>query len=257
MSVRFETTNGASRWALTEGVAALGQAEIAVPINWTEDEGRDQQVVRLLMFIEAYINQQSRRILAGEVLTYGWTTLQFRHEGEIPDSAENERLIVHELHDSLGSDDSGYVAGVDEAIALVEAQERALRRNRITGVAEHPHRMHSAIVCSEVTRRSGELVEPLMLERTERVGPRDSGWVLRCVSQTHNHDDPAELHSVHLLHVVNLWPVTFAYLAMPMGTAVMLSEREVVVFPPGQNDGVPDPNPEWQLPGQLPPQAGW
>lgn len=248
MQVRFEVSDDLPRWAMTDSLTVLGQADIAVPLWWTKDEARDQQIVRLLRFIAAYAASQSSRISTGQTLTYGWTTLRFSRQADSSPASANECLVVHELRAPFGGDDTAYVAGATQAIELVQVQERALQRNRITGVAEHPHRMHSAIVCTVVDGSTGMPAEPLVLERTEPMEPRDSGWVLRCLRSDHDHDDPSVLHKIHLLHLVTAYPVAFAYLAMPVGTAVMLSDQQVVVFAPGQDSGVVDAGARRHLP---------
>jgi hypothetical protein len=246
--VRVGELGETARKAWTEGLSALGQAEIVVPLQWSEDSERDRLIMRLLEFIGAYVARQPRRILAGQTLTYGWTTLRFDAADVQPRAGAIERLVMHELCDPFGVDAAQYCAGAARAIGLVRVQGDALRRNGITGEAEHPHRMHLAIACTRAMRRNGSLAEPLVLERDEPTEAHDSGWVVRCADPAHNHDDPNELHRVHLLHVVSAFPVVFGYLAMPAGTAVTVSEQEAIVFPPREDEGVVDPMPSRALP---------
>lgn len=243
MNVHFTPGEGGVRWAWTEGLTALGQAEIAVPLTWPEDQVRDHQIVRLLEFVKHYVTKQPKRILPNQTLTYGWTTLRFAQQKipSLPGGAD--WLVVSELGEPFGSDPGAFIAGAEQAIGLLQAQEDALRRNRITGHAEHPHRFHRAVVCTEVMRRDGSLTEPLVLLRSREPdnSTHDSGWYVGCNRPDHNHDDPDELEFIHLLHVVQIFPTTLAYLAMPVQTMVVISDAEIVFFPPGSDAGVLDP----------------
>lgn len=123
----------------------------------------------------------------------------------------------------------------------MQLQDDVMRRNRISGMAIHPHRTHRVLVCNEVMRRNGSLSEPLVLNRTEPDTMDDSGWCVGCNSPNHNHDDPNVLDFVHLLHVVQVFPTILAYLAMPVDTMLVISQAEVIVFPPGSEAGALDP----------------
>ncbi len=240
MRVHFEAIDNTTRLARTDGLVALGQTEIDVPLPWTDDPERDAYVTRLLRFIEAYVTEQPRHIEAGQTLTYGWTTLRFvRQEPSVV-----ARLRMQELCEPFGAGSATYCDGAARAVELLRVQENALRRNRVTGTSDHPHRMSWAISCTKAVEQAGSLAEPLMLERISEPDAHDSGWVLHCAQlaerPTHNHDDPNELHRVHALHIATDYPMAFAYLGMPVGSAVLLLEQEVVVFRPGENDGIPD-----------------
>ena len=64
------------RWARTEGLAAYGQHEMALPLTWNEGNWRDDQAKTLLSFIGSYIYIQPQRISPSETMRYGWSSLQ-------------------------------------------------------------------------------------------------------------------------------------------------------------------------------------
>jgi hypothetical protein len=69
-----------------------------------------------------------------------------------------------------------------------------------------------------------------------------SGWFVGCCDQEHDHDNPHELATVHLLHLVQRFPGLFPYVAMPVGTALLFEENQAIIFRPGEQEGQVDPS---------------
>lgn len=231
MQIRMSTGDALPRRAWTEGLEALGQQELGVTLPWPQGDARDEQVMRLLRFIEGYVSSQPRRIMAGQTMKYGWSTLRF-----VADEQEN-RLLIEELSNPHTSGESAYVPGASRAVAL---QEEVLRRLRITGESGHPHRSNTAIVCNRVTPETVGSLRPLQVQRLERPDGRYSGWFVGCVGGGHDHDDADQLEQVHLVHLVARLPGLFPYLALPVGAALLFEAEQVVVFRPGEQEGHSD-----------------
>ena len=77
MQIHFSEHQAGQRYAQTEGLQALGQQELAVPLFWQQGDQRDQQIIRLLKVIGQYISDQPKRITAGQTMQYGWSMLRF------------------------------------------------------------------------------------------------------------------------------------------------------------------------------------
>lgn len=245
------------RWAWTDGLAALGQLELLAPCLWPEGDWRDREVMRLVNFIGDYVRQQARPIAEAETLQYGWTTLRFRRlyrappRARDPDAPIGDGLVIQELRAPLLESPPAYHDGVALALDLLRLQEDAIRRNRVAGVAEYPHRSRLAIACTRVAPSEPKAIRPVIMERSPREG-QDSGWVFRCVDPEHDHEDPGELVQAHLIHLVRAFPAALAYLGMPIGTAVLFADAETVVFRPGEEAGQVDPGPAKEsAPGGL------
>lgn len=237
MEIRMSRDAGQPRWAWTEGLGALGQQEVATPLPWPEGDARDEQVMGLLRFLEGYVAGQPRGIVAGQTLRYGWALLRF-----VADE-EGHRLMLEEMRDPWRFGEAEYVPGVARTLALKWIQDEALRRNRMTGSAVYPHRASTAIVCSRVTPETIGRLRPLGVHRLEEPGEDFSGWFVGCEEGGHDHDDADELEQVHLLHLVAGFPGLFAYLALPVQTALLFEAERVIVFRPGEQEGFADPAP--------------
>jgi len=251
MQVCFTSNGDRERWAWTEGlrdIALAGdqerpQAELGVPLPWLPHETRDGQVERLLTFLNRYLLRHGKPIRASQTIRYGWTMMRTRPL----EQGSQERLVLQELVEPFAEHASAFADGVHTAIALLAIQEEAIRRNRITGTAEHPHRGDSAIVCSHVDPGGGS---PLALTRSSLTDRQyhDSGWFAGCQDRAHNHDDPDQLRGVHLSHLVARYAWTFPYLGMPAGTTITRDGASIVVFGPDEHRGHVDDAAPFTLP---------
>ena len=150
-------------------------------------------------------------------------------------------MLIEELEHPFVLDDTSYVPGIAHTIALMQLQAGALRCNSITGDVIYPHRSHYALVCKRVTPTTVQLLRPLMAHRAWQPAARNSGWFLGCCSNDHDYDDPEELATIHLSHLVEHFPGLFPYIAMPVDTQVVFEESQVIVFRPGEQGGQVDP----------------
>jgi hypothetical protein len=252
MRVCFTSNSEGDRWAWTEGLRdvplagelELPQAELGTPVPWPADELRDGQVDRLLTFVHRYLTRHSRPIRGGQTIRYGWTLLRTR---PLEDEDGWERLALQELANPFAEQATSYIDGVRSAIDLLAIQEEAIRRNGITGTAEHPHRDDNVVVCARVDRGGST---PLTLTRQSLTQRRfhDSGWLAGCRERNHHHDDPEELQGAPLAHLVAAYSWIFPYLGMPAGTAVVREDAGIVVFRPDERRGALDDARPFALP---------
>jgi hypothetical protein len=229
------------RWIWTEGLRTLGQQEMAVRVSWPEHDLREQLLTHLLYFIESYLIKQSKRILSGQTLRYGWTLLHFVSDDCHLSRLGTDVLLIEEMQDPFSHNNFSYISGVAHALALLQVQNEAMRRNVITGEANHPHRSQQALVCTRITPETIALLRPLRVERVWEPDVQNSGWFIGCCDQEHDHDHPHELALFHLLHLVERFPGLFPYLAMPVGTMLLFEENRAIIFRPGEDEGQIDP----------------
>ena len=243
--MQVHITKGAKgpRWAWTDGLHAYGQAEVAVTLPWPEGDPRDQQVKDLLRFLEKYVMEQHGRILPGQTMRYGWTMLRFREDEQNDCGQGTETLLVEELREPFKFGELAYVPGASRALQLVAIQQGVIRRNRITGDSEHPHRSKLVMVCSRIRPETIATLRPLRMERVWEPDSTRSGWLIACVEDDHDHEDVDELEEAHLHHLVERFPGLFAYLALPVGTLLLFTKEDVLVFGPGEQDGRADSGP--------------
>lgn len=241
MRVVFEAGTDTMRWAWTEGLRAYDQTEIAVPITWDHGNWRDDQVRELLEGFGDYIQQQPKRIVAGEHMQYFWTMLRFRTSTRTDIGLPSSLLVVQELADPLRDVSPAYTDGAQRAIMLLMHQRYAAHRARLDSAIDPPYAWMSAEVCRQVNLYGDS---PLELQRrvpkagttetqqTGRAGT-DSGWLIACIDPTHVHDEAGATEHVHLVHVVQHYLRIFPYLALPAGSRVRFDDDAVTIFRPG------------------------
>ncbi|GCE21699.1 immunity protein Imm33 domain-containing protein [Dictyobacter kobayashii] len=237
MRIHFSARDAAPRWAVTEGLQALGQQEIRVPLFWSRGDLRDRQVADLLNVIERYIAAQSKRIVANQTLQYGWTTLRFVAANAVEGADE---LQAEELRQPFEHGDPHYVPGVTLAIYLLALQDEAEQRNRLLGESVVTKRAQTAITCNRITPYALQSGHQILAERGSAGNHQYSGWFIGCVEKDHNHNDTDQLLQVHLSHLITSCPALFPYLNAPVKTALVIEPAQVIVFAPDQKEGFPD-----------------
>lgn len=249
MRIAFSAPSALYRWAWTAGLEAHHQLDVTVPLSWPVGSPYDEEIEPLLRTIADSVTLHGRRFRQGDTFDYGWTTLCFQPGAATGDSAG--RLVVSELTEPLLATPPMYSPGVERLAKLMRTQAAALRRNRIEGAPVYPHRSELAVICTRVPPVSPTYPRPLVLERRTTPADGESGWVIRCADVAHHHDHPAALAHVALLHVIPGLPAIVPYLALPVGSAVLLETQAAIVFRPGEDDGTPDPAPalRWTLAG--------
>lgn len=241
MQINFRSAENQSRWVWTDGLRTLGQREIAVAISWPAQDPHDMLLIHLLNFLENYLISQPQRILPGQTFRYGWTMLRFVSDEDDLSGVGTDTLLIEEKRYPFAQDDSSYVPGVALAITLLQLQHDALQRNHIIEDAIFPSSAQIAIACTRVRPETIQQLHPLMAHRAWQPDAQESGWFIGCYDDDHDHDDPEELTIMHLLPLVNEFPGLFPYLAMPIGTQLLFEENQVVIFPPGEEQGQIDP----------------
>lgn len=247
--MRIRWIEAPRRWAVTAGLAALGQAELALTLDWPVGDPLDAQTVRFLEFIGGYVASQPKRISAGQTLAYGWVQFRFRPATPTDSGVPPAALVVQERPDPLrGAGD--FADGVRRGLALIELQDQVMRRYAITGEAVHPRPNQMAIICARIPPEASAWPRAFQAHRRMLDDPGDSGWFVGCMDNNHHHNDPEQLHVVHLDHLVQHFPPLLPYLALPDDTQLLFDPDAggrggMVVFRPGEANGFLDAAPLW------------
>lgn len=240
MHIRF-IEGKTRRWALTEGLVALGQMEIALPLGWAAHDFMDGAGRVVLEMIGDYIATQPKRILAGQTMRYGWSTLRFRPNGT-QDRLKSAHLVIQELLDSLDDGEPEYIDGATTAIRMKLLQMATAQRVGIDET-DHPHRSQGALICRRVMDQGGDM--DLFMQRMQPLNDkpesvRDSRWYVCCMQDDHDHQDVEQMAFTHLSHLVEHHPVIFPYLGLPEETNITIEADTIQVFPPGSDDPIKD-----------------
>lgn len=224
-------------WMWTDGLARLGQIEIATRIqgngSWCAEYGE-----QLLAYVERYISSQPKRVSAGQTMTYGWAILRFRESQPTDVSSVAGKLIIQEADGAWRADQPSYQDGCDDALRFKRIQDRVIMRHHINGDAYYPNRLHFAVACSNMSPQTPASfhIERLPLGEQEDTGEY-SKWFIGCADRSHDHKRMESLHRVHLFHIVEQRREVFPYLALPHGSAVAFEPDKVIVFARGSDHG--------------------
>jgi hypothetical protein len=227
MQIRFETREDGLRGAVTEGLLAMGQAEIVLPLVGGVS---DEAATRVLRYIGDYVAASGQHILPDETMRYGWSTLRFTAV-----NTEGTLLAIEELAFPYSATDEEYTLGSAQAIAILQEQDNAVARNGMASVAHHPHRSELAVICRYLSPNQPRRV--MVFDRLRSRAPNDSGWFVGCGRPDHDHNDLKELARMHLVYLAELDPKIVYYLAMPEDTRIVFDRGKVIVFAPGEQDG--------------------
>jgi hypothetical protein len=189
------------------GLESVGQPEIGAYVAAGHPHDTDHQVMDVLRFNESRAN-----------------ILEIEEDTE-PFSSD------HPSH---------WGPGVRRAIALRLAGDAVMRRNRLTGQAEHPNRGHFAVACVHITDGYAGRVVAERGEINRSTSPWGSGWQMNCGAVDHTAD---HWHQHHLTHLVNPRPFVMPYLCMPEGSMVVFEEEGgAIVWGAGSESGARDPD---------------
>lgn len=241
MQIHSRHTENQARWVWTKGLQTMEQQEIAVTIPWFEHDSRDQLLTDLLRFIETYLTKQLKHILPGQTLSYGWSILRFVADEQNLSGVGSGTLLIEERQNAFSQEHPTYVSGVTRTLALLQVQNEAMQRNRVTGASIYPHASQQALMCTRVTPETIHRLHPLKADRAWQPDGKNSGWCIGCCDEDHDHDNPHELTRIHLFHLAESFPAVFPYLAMPVGTMVLFEEHQAIVFRLHEGDGQIDP----------------
>lgn len=227
-----DTLPAGDRIVRSVGLEEIGQREIGALVLAHLPHEADHEVMGVLQFIASYVIDSGARILAGQTFAYGWTMFHFN-------DSRPSILEIEEDTEPLGPDHpSHWGPGVQRAIALRLAGDAVMRRNRLTGQAQHPNRGHFALACVHIT---DDYAGKLVAERgpiNRSASPWGSGWQLHCGAADHRAD---QWHNHHLAHLVHPRPFVLPYLCMPERSMVAFEGGRAIVWGPGSNSGAPDP----------------
>ena len=226
MQIRIETSASGKRRGVTSGLAAMGQAELALEMTASAP---DAAAERVLHYVADYIAASGQHILAGETMRYGWSTIRFAP------TASPELLNVEELASPFAPGAESYITGAAQAIGILGAQDDTVRRNGVAVPSHHPHRSELAVICRRLRPNTPPKV--MVFDRLKATRQDDSGWFVGCGNPSHDHNDFSELSRLHLVYIATLDPKIVYYLAMPEETRVVFDHGQVIVFAPGEQDG--------------------
>ena len=232
----------AGRLVRSNGLEAIGQREIAAFVADPEPHDTDHQVMDVLQFIANYLIKSGARIVGGQTMAYGWTMLRFG-------DARPQVLEIEEDTEPFSPEHPVHWGpGLRRAIELRLAGDAVMRRNRLTGQAEHPNRGHFALACDHLTDTySGMIVaQRHQIVRSSSPTPWVSGWELHCGATEHA---DGQWHRHHLTHLIHPRPFVMPYLCMPEGAMVAFDAEGAIVWKPGSDSGTRDPEDprSWKL----------
>lgn len=144
----------------------------------------------------------------GEIFQLGCSPLMIRN-------APAGRLSLWEL------DFSGVAGkfehGVTRSLLMLRRQKGVLESFGIEDRLELPTLRQAAVECSRFGAASRR-----MLSRVSRSDPDDSGWFFGCLDDDHDHNRPENLRGGSLYEKCCASPVVLDFLAMPMGSIVLM-----------------------------------
>ncbi len=226
---RLETRADGLQRVVTDGLAAQNGRECALELM---DGVTADNAERVLRYISDYLTASGQKIMAGETMRYGWSTLRFAQDNNDP------ALSIEELEEPFATASDTFRRGAAKAIAILRAQDETVRRNGLSTIAHHPHRSERAVICRRLSPTATWKV--LVFDRIKARQAEQSGWFVGCGSSTHNHNDVAELASLHLVYLSERDPRIVPYLALPEDTRVVFEPSKVIVFAPGVQAGQVD-----------------
>jgi hypothetical protein len=223
---RLETRADGLQRIITDGLAAQNGRECALELT---DGVTADNAERVLRYISDYLTSSGQKIMADETMRYGWSTLRFvQDEGDAA-------LTIEELDEPFAAASDTFRRGAGKALAILRAQDETVRRNGIDTIAHHPHRSERAVICRRLSPTAPWKV--LVFDRIKARQADQSGWFVGCGSANHNHNDVAELASLHLVYLSDRDPRIVPYLALPEDTRVVFEPGKVIVFAPGAQEG--------------------
>lgn len=230
----------AGRIVRSVGLESIGQREVGAYVETHHPHDADHQVMGVLQFIANYVINSGARIHPGQSMAYGWTMLRFR----------NTRPSILEIEEDIepisSEHPSHWGPGVQRAIALRLAGDAVMRRNRLTGQAEHPYRGHLATACVHLIDGYIGMVVAERRQIDRSTSPWGSGWEIHCGAVDHSTNEWQQHHLAHLTHPR---PFVIPYLCMPEGSMVVFDAEGAIVFGAGSESGARDPEDprSWQL----------
>jgi hypothetical protein len=146
-----------------------------------------------------------KKFLPGHIVQMGWAALRVmkRRDGT---------LGVEEMDvDSK----TGWVESVDRSLMQAWLQKEVVASLGIE-VPDFPLQVQTALVCKKLLDGGPEYG----LSRSEPDDGEDSGWLIACFDDAHDHGEPANLQTAQLVTVAARLPFVTQFLALPAGMSV-------------------------------------
>jgi hypothetical protein len=188
----------------TKTCHALGHPEFRVAVE--ESLIIEEDIVFALQTLEGMV-QEGQRFRDGETVQMGWCILKVRR---------NEDGTLTLLEPDFVHMPIVWVDSVTSALSHLRCQKDVVESFFDSTELSFPSLRHSCICCTRLSR-----VRQLLLDRHD---PKDSdsGWVLCCSDDDHDHEDPQNLEKLSLYEAALHNRSIIEYLALPPG--VLLQE---------------------------------
>ena len=109
---------------------------------------------------------------------------------------------------------------MDQTLFDAWRQKEVLSSLGLIDRIDYPRQAQQAIACSQTWE-----TPTLVLGRTAPSAPNDSGWFVGCMNDAHDHQVADALRVVPLIEVAARLPPLTQFLALPVGTDVVVSSE--------------------------------
>ncbi len=231
--------------ARTHGLAKLDQPEVSFRFSGHE---LTDEAAMMCAHLADYAMTQSRRVGAGQSMTFGYDALVFSSTKEEDSAPPYQRAVLGSgyrrvplLEISAGRPMSEELTPeLTDALQRSFEQRLVLEEHEVPG--DSPHQTTELRLCS----CAGE--QGLRGWRDEPASPRESGWTFTC----RRRHPTGELEVVPLGVAVKRLPQIFRYLALPGGSSVDWRGERVLVDTgaerPGQGEDADSDSGAWRTP---------
>ena len=239
---RKSAVRGQAAWVQTYGLSKIGQPEVAVEFVDTPP-ARDEALGVIDTLTETAITGP-KGLRAGETVTFGWSSLVLGTAPQDHKRFETPKYIRHALqrfykpdpmlvvHERVDDIEHEYAPGASRAIDIRLRQRAALREHEMDPDSPSPAFDATAVVCRKVKLP----MRPVLLGRFSPLGGRDSGWVIRCMDDRHDHSNKGDFEVRDLAKLAHVDPEILTYIAFPRGATVLLREDGAVESWPPEAD---------------------
>jgi hypothetical protein len=144
----------------------------------------------------------------GQTVLVGWATLRLtqREDGTLG-------VLEPDLKEELK-----WTESVDQTLLDAWRQKEVLSSLGLLERIEYPRQAQQAIVCAQTWE-----APTFVLGRTDPSAPSDSGWFVGCMDDAHDHQVADALSVVPLIEIAARLPALTQFLALPVGTDVVVS----------------------------------
>lgn len=173
----------------------------------------DEQVVPQDLGEDFAAGFETMDLQEGQTVQVGWMMLSV--------VAGPEGLELHEP-DMSGETPINFIPGITRTLRDTMVQRYVTDSLGLTEYLDFPTLVQSVITCDRIQPGGA-----LFFTRPDHQEGHASGWVCCCCDKSHDHNDPAALTLTSLYDLGCRHPILVEFLALPVGSAVILV--------PGQN----------------------